>query len=53
MSMCGVISCVVGKGCFLSPVYSFVLILIPDKIDFNPKIVIRDKEGHYILVSVN
>ena len=28
-----------------------VAMFIPDKIDFKPKMVIRDKEGHYILIK--
>ena len=28
-----------------------VAILIPDKIDFNPKTVTKDKEGHYIMIK--
>ena len=28
-----------------------VAVLIPDKIDFKPKIVVRNKEGHYKTVN--
>ena len=32
---------------------SGVIILISDKIDFKIKIIIRDKEGHYIVIKVS
>ena len=32
---------------------SQVSVLVSDKIDFNPKIVIRDTEGHYIMIRVS
>jgi hypothetical protein len=28
-----------------------VVTLIPDKVDFQPKLLRRDKEGHYILIK--
>ena len=28
-----------------------VAILLPDKIDFKTKALVRDKEGHYIMVK--